>query len=196
MSVQQAVKCVIVGDGGVGKTCVLQSFTNNAFPEEEYIPTVFDNFSANVMVNDILVNMGLWDTAGQEDYDRLRPLSYPKTDVFLLCFSVTSPTSMDNIVEKWFPEVTHHVPRAKTILVGTKIDLRNSEAVAEELKKQGKRPVTYEEGSALAEKLGVLFYRECSAKTQENIRELFVETASAILYPANSEKPKKICSLL
>ncbi|CAN0429251.1 unnamed protein product, partial [Phaeothamnion confervicola] len=76
------------------------------------------------MVDGKPINLGLWDTAGQEDYDRLRPLSYPQTDVFLVCFSVVDPTSFHNVKLKWIPELQHHAAGVLFILVGTKLDLR------------------------------------------------------------------------
>jgi len=78
------------------------------------------------MYRDEPYTLGLFDTAGQEDYDRLRPLSYPQTDVFLICFNVTSPPSFENVKEKWFPEVRHHCPATACIIVGTMVDLRGS----------------------------------------------------------------------
>ncbi|KAL7023956.1 hypothetical protein ACKWTF_012848 [Chironomus riparius] len=133
------IKCVVVGDGTVGKTCMLISLTTDSFPSE-YVPTVFDNYSLPTVVDGVQVSIGLWDTAGQEDYDRLRPLSYPQTDVFLICFSVASPSSFENVTSKWYPELKHHCPEAPIILVGTKIDLRDDRETLSALAEQGLSP--------------------------------------------------------
>ena len=91
----QAIKCVLVGDLRVGKTCLLESYTTGAYQELIIKMCLVDNYSANVIVDERQVNLGLWDTAAQEDYDRLRPISYPQTQVFLVCFSVVNPSSFD-----------------------------------------------------------------------------------------------------
>lgn len=100
--------------------------------------------------------MGLFDTAGQEDYDRLRPLSYPQTDVFLICFSVMSPASFENVKEKWLPEVHHHCPGVPCIIVGTQIDLREDPTLTDKLARQKQRPVEYMQGDKLARELGAV----------------------------------------
>jgi cell division control protein 42 len=128
-----------------------------------------------VRIGDEPYTLGLFDTAGQEDYDRLRPLSYPQTDVFLVCFSVTSPASFENVKEKWFPEVHHHCPGVPCLIVGTQVDLRNDEQVREKLAKQKMSPVSRQDGEAMAKQLGAVKYVECSALTQYKLKDVFDE---------------------
>ena len=105
----------------------------------------------------ILTRRQLWDTAGQEDYDRLRPLSYPDRHVILICFAVDSPDSLDNVQEKWISEVMHFCQNLPIILVGCKKDLRRDPKTIEELRKTSQRPVTPEEVSMRPTLLFVFF---------------------------------------
>lgn len=155
----------------------------------------FDNYSANVMVDGKPVNLGLWDTAGQEDYDRLRPLSYPQTDVFLICFSLVSPASFENVRAKWYPEVRHHCPHTPILLVGTKLDLRDDKDTIERLRDKKLAPITYPQGLAMAREIGSVKYLECSALTQRGLKTVFDEAIRAVLCPPPVKKPGKKCTV-
>lgn len=195
----QSVKCVAVGDGSVGKTCMLLSYTSNSFPSD-YIPTVFDNFACNLIREcGQPVNLCLWDTAGQEDYDRLRPLSYPLTDVFLMCFSVVSPASYNNVRAKWYPEISHHRPDTPVILVGLKADLRDDRNIIESLNNRGLSPTSYTEGLKLAKATNCHKYLECSSLTQQGLQRVFKEAVEIALKIPNDKKRrcrKPQCALL
>ena len=115
------------------QTCLLIVFSKGTFPEVDrttlafstfftfwfqvYVPTVFENYVADVEVDGKHVELALWDTAGQEDYDRLRPLSYPDSHVILICFAVDSPDSLDNVQEKVYHSFFFHIPCADKIVV-------------------------------------------------------------------------------
>ncbi|CAG8532178.1 1127_t:CDS:2 [Dentiscutata erythropus] len=176
----RTIKCVVVGDYDVGKTELLIAYTTNKFPSK-YIPTVFDNREVTVIIGDDPYTLGLFDSTGLEDYDRLRCLSYPQTNVFLICFSVTSPASFENIKKKWFHEVQNHCPGIPCLIVGTKIDLRDDPLTVSELRQKNMRPVTSEQGKELAQELGAIKYVECSALTQKGLKNVFDEAAVAAL---------------
>eukprot|EP01120_Amphizonella_sp_Union-15-10_P004030 TRINITY_DN1451_c0_g1_i1.p1 TRINITY_DN1451_c0_g1~~TRINITY_DN1451_c0_g1_i1.p1 ORF type:complete len:418 (+),score=89.71 TRINITY_DN1451_c0_g1_i1:24-1277(+) len=183
----QCVKVVVVGDGSVGKTCFLMSYTFKAFPQD-YIPTVFDNFNAVVKFEGTSVNLGLWDTAGQADFETLRPLSYKQSDLFLVFFSITSPTSFENIKQKWYPEILHHCPGVPLILVGTKADQRTDPTVLAELKASKKKPVSTKLAKKLAKELGATAYYECSAKEMTGMKEIFDEVIRTVVNTKNHRK--------
>eukprot|EP00731_Ephydatia_muelleri_P009254 Em0004g1592a len=178
-----SLKVVIVGDGAVGKTPFLTTWMTNAFPSC-YVPTVFENYSANVMVDGKPVSLSLWDTckhdfisdeprsplcyfqlAGLDDYDRLRPLSYPQTDVFLIAFAVDNKHTYDRVRLKWLPEIKHFCPNTPWLLLGLKADLRSSS----EPNRPGREFVTEQAARDVAKKLGAIGYCECSSLTQSGL---------------------------
>jgi len=179
-------KLVIVGDGAVGKTCMLISYTSNTFPNG-YVPTVFENYSTNLTFEGKPINLALWDTAGQEEYDRLRPLSYPQTDVFLVCFALNLKTSLNNVKRKWVPEIRHHCPDVPFLLIGTKLDLRHVENTDE----QPKELISKEDALKTAKDIGAVQYMECSALTQKGLHDVFDEAIRAALSKPTKTKKWK-----
>ncbi|XP_053938482.1 rho-related GTP-binding protein RhoF isoform X3 [Cuculus canorus] len=163
---KKEVKAVIVGDGGCGKTSLLMVFAEGSFPEE-YKPSVFEKYSTRLAVGKKEVTLNLYDTAGfaaarsiqsfhfllcsihpkalrrQEDYDRLRPLSYQNTNVVLICYDVMNPTSYDNVTAKWYPEVNHFCRGVPLVLIGCKTDLRKDKEQLRKLKAAKQEPITY-----------------------------------------------------
>ncbi|KAL8693710.1 MAG: hypothetical protein Q9218_001511 [Villophora microphyllina] len=166
-------KFVVVGDGGCGKTCLLISYSQGYFPEK-YVPTVFENYITHTTHQPTgkTVELALWDTAGQEEYDRLRPLSYPETDLIFVCFAIDCPNSLENVMDKWYPEVLHFCPTTPLILVGLKSDLRTKRVCIDLLKTQGLTPVTPEQGQRVAKQMGAM-YVECSSKEMKGVDDVF-----------------------
>ncbi|CAL4104631.1 unnamed protein product [Meganyctiphanes norvegica] len=174
------LKVTVVGDGTVGKTCLLISYTSGEFPQE-YVPTVFDNYAGSHFVEGRSYNMTLWDTAGQEEYERLRPLSYPGTNVFIVCFALDNRASYENVSSKWLPELKHHCPKAPVVLVGTKKDVRNPNVLSPR------------DGKKLCKKQNLSKYLECSAKTAEGVQEVFTY---AVMAAAGLVQQKRPCVIM
>eukprot|EP01094_Clydonella_sp_ATCC50884_P029045 TRINITY_DN893_c0_g1_i1.p1 TRINITY_DN893_c0_g1~~TRINITY_DN893_c0_g1_i1.p1 ORF type:complete len:180 (-),score=53.73 TRINITY_DN893_c0_g1_i1:218-757(-) len=143
-----------------------------------YVPTVFENMTHTMEYEGGKVLLLLWDTAGQEDYDRLRPLSYPGSDVVLLCFSLMNEISYEAILEKWNPEINVYISDVPKILVGTKADLRDMDMADPHA--DGKTLITKEKGQELADEIGAAAYCEVSAKTGQGLANLY-ETAVKIV---------------
>lgn len=187
------IKFVVVGDGTVGKSCLLNVYATGQFPID-YVPTVFENLRKKTTYKNTDVNAHLWDTAGQEQLEAMRLLSYPKTDVFLLCFSVVEPHSFENITTLWIKEINDFLknnPEEKKpafVLVGTKSDLRGDSNVLNQLAQQNMKPITQEQGKEKASQLLAIDYIETSALKNENVTALFEAAIEYVLFP-----PEKGC---
>lgn len=177
------IKLVVVGEL-VGKTCMLVSYANNLFPGE-YIPTVVDKYSVNIMVDGKPINLSLWDTPFSEDYAKLRPLAYRQTDVFVVVFSVISTVSLKKVKSYWVPEIQHHCPNVPFLLVGLKSDLRKDENTIKQLNSRNLSMVTVEAAKEMAKEIGAIKYLECSALTQQGLKQVFADAVRAVFMGKN-----------
>lgn len=179
-------KIVVVGDGACGKTCLLVTFTKGKFPEE-YVPTVMDNFYRDIKVNNETISLIISDTAGQEEYDRLRVLSYVESDLVVICFSIERPDTLQNVASVWAPEVRKNLGSVPIVLVGNKHDLRHDPETIAYLAKHNQEPVSYQTARKVAKSIKAVEYIECSSKRKYNVDEVFT-TAARILMTKNIKK--------
>ncbi|KLO81146.1 uncharacterized protein LW93_4719 [Fusarium fujikuroi] len=176
-------KLVLLGDGACGKTSLLNVFTRGYFPTV-YEPTVFENYVHDIFVDNVHIELSLWDTAGQEEFDRLRSLSYDDTDLIMLCYSVDSKDSLENVESKWVGEIADNCPGTKLVLVALKCDLREQgeEEENESGEPREKRPmINYDQGLEVARRINALRYLECSAMKNRGVNEAFTEAARVAL---------------
>ena len=180
---------VIVGDGACGKTALLTVWAKGTFPE--YSAPSFDQFDVDIEAYGHYVRFIMLDTPGQEDYDRLRPLSYVGVHVVLICFSIESPDSLDNVEEKWISEILHFCQGVPILLVGCKKDLRHDHASLQELRRTSQEPVSPEQAEEVRKRIGAEEYLECSAKYNDGVQEVLADAALLAMSGNSRAKERK-----
>jgi len=188
-------KLVIIGDGACGKTSLLSVFTLGYFPTH-YVPTVFENYVTDCRVDGKSVQLALWDTAGQEDYERLRPLAYAKAHVILIGYSIDNPDSLDNVTNKWIEEAQERCAGVPIILVGLKKDLRDDENAREEMRKKSLQFVQSSHAETVSKQIGAKKYLECSSLTGEGVDDVFEAATRAALTTFQNNKTGGCCVIL
>jgi small GTP-binding protein len=169
----QRVKCTVIGDSKVGKTCLLISFVTKTFPD--YIPVVFNGHASSLRVDPYDIYFRLWDTASSGEYERLRPLIYPGTDIILMCFSVSDRMSYINLEKQWLPELEKYFnPLPPIVVVACKSDLRSDKSID---------CISSREGVSMAIRLNAGAYIECSAKELINLTYIFHTAVVLMKFP-------------
>eukprot|EP00026_Physarum_polycephalum_P020783 Phypoly_transcript_23590.p1 GENE.Phypoly_transcript_23590~~Phypoly_transcript_23590.p1 ORF type:complete len:175 (+),score=14.16 Phypoly_transcript_23590:65-526(+) len=135
-------------------------------------------------------SISLFDTAGREDYDRMRPLSYPGSRICLICYSITSVETLNRVASLYIHEIRHHLPNIPIILVGCKIDLRDDPETIARLKEKNMAFVTYKQGMEVAKSLNIERFMECSALKYIGINEIFAEAVRLAAHAPKKTKEK------
>ena len=179
MSGQQTVdiKVVILGDSGIGKTCLLVRFLKNQYGSTT--ATIGASFAVkNIQRNGEVYTLGIWDTAGQERYNSLSSFYCRSAGCALVCYDITSKDSF-NSLDNWLEKLYSSGPGEDcfTILVGLKLDLaeQSEENFVNESSDtdSAKREVSTEEAREKAEKMGAIAFFETSAKSGDNVHSVF-----------------------
>ena len=161
-------KVIVIGDSGVGKSCLTNKATNNVF-EDNYNATVgFEFFTFNIKMFNKIIKLQIWDTCGQELYRSLITNFYRNSSLAIIVYAINSKTSFDSI-EMWLKELrTHSSPDAKVFLIGNKVDLENE------------RVINKDEGEKFKENNKLNLFLEASAKSGLNAQNIFVQAAYAL----------------
>lgn len=182
-----SIKCVLVGDSAVGKTALLVRFSSETFPEC-YRPTVFDNTGVEVYMDGVHISLGLWDTAGNDQFKQIRPRSYQQADIVLICYSVANPTSLANVHNKWLPEVRENLPKVPVLVVATQTDLR-------ELGTYRGSCITSAEGAQVAREIKAKGYVECSAVSNRGVQQVFEYAVRIVVNKAKKQARRRMFSM-
>jgi small GTP-binding protein len=190
-------KLVAVGDAGCGKTSLLLAFSQGALPKVA-VPPLLDPQLVNAPLSGGQIQLFLWDTSDREEFRSLRSAFYFDCDVVLVCFSIDSPESLDNVVKKWAPEVRNSFGDGPTILVGCKKDLRcDAKTKAVDGPRTLQKRVDSKQARKVGRKIGAKKYIECSAVTHEGVQEIFEKATQAVSYTRSSHDHRGgKCSIL
>ena len=161
-------KIIVVGDSGVGKSCLTMKGTKNHF-EECYAPTVgFEFFIFNIKIDDKYIRLQIWDTCGQEAYKSLITSFYRNASLAILVYSIDNQNSYNNI-ETWLNEIKFQSnPETKIFLIGNKKDLEE------------KRDVSFETAEKFSKDNSFNYFSETSAKTGFNAQNVFIQAAKEL----------------
>jgi len=178
---QHVLKIVLLGDYSVGKTAIAKRYLLNPF-EHEYKPSIgIDILSRRLQLGSDRVQLQIWDMSGQTEFRRLRQQYLEATDCAIIIFDLTRRSSLD-AVPSWVEEARESNPKLPTALVGNKADMTEA------------RAVTAKEAASLAKSLRMLFYKETSAKSGDNVDEAFAEAARQLLVLRKRHQPQKLAS--
>lgn len=182
-----SLKCVLVGDSAVGKTALLVRFTSETFPDT-YKPTVFENTGVEVYMDGIQISLGLWDTAGNDNFRQIRPRSYQHADIVLICYSVANPNSLASVQSKWIAEVREHLPKIPVLVVATQTDQR-------ELGSHRTSCISAAEGKRVAQEVQAKGYLECSSLSNRGVQQVFEYAVRTAVNQAKKRARRRMFSI-